>query len=59
MRKEKFSYVILLAEIVAIIWLHSVKSSDIQPVSNEHLVKLKTSAPSQLPAIKYIQAVRR
>jgi hypothetical protein len=59
MRKEKFSYVILLLEIVAIIWLHSVKTSDNKRVSTEHLVNLKTDVPSKGHAIKYIQAVHR
>jgi hypothetical protein len=59
MRKEKFSYFILLLEIVAIIWLHSVKTSDNKAISTEHLVNLKTNVPSQEPAIKYIQAVHR
>ncbi|HTE23397.1 hypothetical protein [Flavitalea sp.] len=59
MRKEKFSYVILLAEIVAIIWLHSVKTSDTKHVNTDHLVNIKASVPSLAPEIKYIQAVRR
>jgi len=59
MRKEKFSYFILILEIVAIIWLHSIKTSDIKAGNTEHLVNLKNNVPSQEPAIKYIHAVYR
>ena len=59
MRKEKFSYVILLLEIVAIIWLHSIKTSENKAVNTENLVNLKNNVPSQEPAIKYIHAVYR
>jgi hypothetical protein len=41
MRKEKFSYLILLLEVVAIIWLHSTKQSENKELSQNQLVKDK------------------
>jgi len=41
MRKEKFSYLILLLEVVAIVWLHSTKQSENKELSQDQLVKRK------------------
>jgi hypothetical protein len=59
MRKEKFSYVILLAEIAAIVWLHSIKPSENKQVSPGNIVSAATSVRPQAPHVKYIQAVHR
>jgi hypothetical protein len=47
MKKEKLSYLILIAEIVAISWLHSTKVSTEKEPSFNHIVKkpeMKASA---------------
>ena len=58
MRKEKLSYFILLVEIIAIVWLHSVKTAENKSVSSGNLVNVNPAATS-LPEVKYIQAVHR
>jgi len=41
MRKEKFSYLILILEIVAIVWLHSTKQSENKELTQNRLAKRK------------------
>ncbi|MHA4847665.1 hypothetical protein ACX0G7_26095 [Flavitalea antarctica] len=59
MRKEKLSYVILLAEIAAIIWLHSVKLTENKQVSSGTIVNTGPATDSKLPSVRFIQAVHR
>jgi hypothetical protein len=59
MRKEKFSYLILFVEIVAIIWLHSNKQSQNQELSQNQLVKRKlTHIKNSTPALFHQAAVQ-
>jgi hypothetical protein len=58
MRKEKLSYLILFAEIMAIVWLHSVKSAHPAASTPDNLVKVRRLVSPAVPSPNYIQAVR-
>ena len=59
MRKEKFSYLVLFVEIVAIIWLHSTKQSENKELSQNQLVKRKLPPiKNSTPALFHLTSVR-
>jgi hypothetical protein len=59
MRKDKISYLVLLAEVVAIVWLHSVKTPDTKPDKQQEFAERRVSPGRfNLPAT-YIQTAHR
>jgi hypothetical protein len=55
MRKEKFSYLVLLAEVIAIIWLHSTKKPSTEEIGNTPLVKSESTQSVRQPLPVYVQ----
>jgi hypothetical protein len=55
MRKEKFSYLILLAEVIAIVWLHSTKAPANQEINNTPLARKQPTKATPERTSNYIQ----
>ncbi|MET0242741.1 MAG: hypothetical protein ABW174_04710 [Flavitalea sp.] len=59
MKKEKLSYLILLVEILAIVWLHSVKSSVNKEVNPANFVKYENPKSIEHKHNLYIRTAHR
>ncbi|RYG02467.1 MAG: hypothetical protein EOO02_10520 [Chitinophagaceae bacterium] len=59
MKKEKLSYLILLVEILAIVWLHSVKSSENKEVNPAQFVKYEDAKSVEHKHPLYIRTAHR